>query len=306
MRGMFCTLVTLTAAGGSFAQPPAGELKMGMLQGMFRDVKPAMVQALSKPFRELMLKQTGYTGDVEICADALCLTEKMKDKSLQIGVFHGFEFAWAKSRCDDLVPLIVTRPPGGKVQAVVVVQKDAPYKTLADLKGEPVTLPRGAKAHSVAFLDKLRAGFDKGTAKPETKLTMTAEDVLTGVVTGDVTAALVDVCALEGYRNLQPGAMKQLRILHESEQFPAAVVAYRKGTITDAQAARIREGLTDAEKTPSGKLLMTLWSLQGFETPPVGYQAQLDAILKAYPCPVQAPKESVEVRTVGGRAPAEK
>lgn len=306
MRGMFCTLVTLAAVTVSSAQQPVGELKMGMLQGMFRDVKPAMVQALSKPFRELMLKQTGFSGDVEICSDALCLTEKMKDKSLQIGVFHGFEFAWAKSRCDDLVPLIVTRPPGGKVQAVVVVQKDSPYKTLADLKDEPVTLPRGSKAHSVAFLEKLRAGFEKGTAKPETKLTMTAEDVLTGVVVGEVTAALVDVCALEGYRNLQPGAVKQLKILHESEHFPAAVVAYRKGMITEAQAGRIREGLADAEKTPSGKLLMTLWNLQGFEVPPVGYQAQLDTILKAYPCPAPAQKEPTDVRTVGGRAPAEK
>lgn len=304
MRGMFCTLVALVAVATASAQQPAGELKMGMIQGMFRDVKPAMVQALSKPFRELMLKQTGYTGDVEICADALGLTEKMKDKSVQIGVFHGFEFAWAQTRCDDLIPLIVTRPPGGKVQAVVVVQKDAPYKTLADLKDERVTLPRGAKAHSVAFLDKLRAGLDKAVAKPETKLAMTAEDVLSGVVSGEVTAALVDVCALEGYRNLQPGAIKHLRILHESEEFPAAVVAYRKGAITEAEAARLRTSLASAEKTASGKLLMTLWNLQGFEAPPAGYQAQLDTILKAYPCP--AAKEATAVRTVGGERPSEK
>lgn len=304
MRGMFCTLAVVIAASTVSAQQPVGELKMGMIQGMFRDVKPAMVQALSKPFRELMLKQTGYTGDVEICADALGLTEKMKDKSVQIGVFHGFEFAWAQTKCDDLIPLIVTRPPGGKVQAMVVVQKDSPYKTLADLKDERVTLPRGAKAHSVAFLDKLRTGVDKGTAKPETKLAMTTEDLLTGVVTGDVTAALVDVCALDGYKNLQPGAVKQLRILHESEDFPAAVVAYRKGAISEAEATRIRGGLANAEKTPSGKLLMTLWNLQGFEAPPVGYQAQLDAILKAYPCPTA--KEASTLRTVGGERPSEK
>ncbi len=304
MRRLLCAAAAVLAASGATAQQPVGELKMGMLQGMFRDVKPAVVQALSKPFRELMLKQTGYTGDVEICADALALTGKMKDKSVQIGVFHGFEFAWAQTKCADLVPLIVTRPPGGKVQAVVVVAKDAAYKTLADLKDESVTLPRGAKAHSVAYLDKLRAGFDKGTATPQTKLAMTAEDVLTGVVTGEVAAALVDVCALEGYQNLQPGAHKHFKILHRSEEFPAAVVAYRKGTITEAEAGRIRTGLANSQKTPSGKLLMTLWNLNGFEEPPAAYQGQLDAILKAYPCP--AAGDAPAVRAVGNRVPGEK
>lgn len=304
MRGILGSLAMLVVATGAAAQQPVGELKMGMLQGMFRDVRPAMVQALSKPFRELVMKQTGYTGDVEICADALGLTEKLKDKSVQIGVFHGFEFAWARTKCDDLVPLIVTRPPGGKVRAVVVVRKDAPYKTLADLKDEPVTLPRGAKAHSLAFLDKLRAGFDKDTAKPVTKLAMTAEDVLTGVVMGEEPAALVDVCAMDGYKNLQPGAIKQLRVLHESEEFPAAVVAYRKGAITEAEATRLRAGLTNAEKTPSGKMLITLWNLQGFEAPPASYEAQLAAILKAYPCP--APRPTAAARALREPAPSDK
>jgi ABC-type phosphate/phosphonate transport system substrate-binding protein len=304
MRGILGTVAALVTATGATAQQPAGELKMGMLQGMFRDVKPVMVQALSKPFRELMLKQTGYTGEVEICADAFGLTEKLKDKSLHIGVFHGFEFAWARTKCPDLVPLIVTRPLGGKVQAVVVVAKDSPYTTLTELKDEPVTLPRGSKAHSIAYLEKLRAGFETGTAKPVTKLAMTAEDVLTGVVTGEVSAALVDVCALEGYQNLQPGAFKQLRVLHRSEEFPAAVVAYRKGTITEAEAARIRTGLSTAQKTASGKLLMTLWNLNGFEEPPAEYQGQLDAILKAYPCP--ATGDPTAVRAGENRARPEK
>lgn len=258
---------------------------MGMLKGMFRDVQPAMVQALSKPFRQLVVKQIGYTGEVEICGDALALTSKLKDKTVQIGVFHGFEFAWARTKCPDLVPLIVTRPPGGKVQAVVVVAKDSEYKTLADLKDESVTLPRGAKAHSVAFLDKLRLGFDKDTAKPVTKKAMTDEDVLTRVVIGEFPAALVDIAALGGYQKLQPGAFKQLRILHRSEEFPAAVVAYRKGTLTEAEAGRVRAGLANAEKSPSGKLLMAMWNLNGFEEPPPSYQGQLDTILKAYPCP---------------------
>ena len=39
-----------------------------MVQGMFRDIQPAMVQALSRPLRDMIRKQTGLTGDVEIAA----------------------------------------------------------------------------------------------------------------------------------------------------------------------------------------------------------------------------------------------
>jgi ABC-type phosphate/phosphonate transport system substrate-binding protein len=267
------------------AAEPVGELKIGMVQGMFRDVQPAMVQALAKPFRDLMLKQVGYSGDVEILDDPLALAERLRENKVQLGVFHGFEFAWAQQKCDDLVPLIVTQPPGGKVQAMVLVHKNCEAQTLADLKTEGVVIPRGAKAHTLAFFSKARNGFDDMVAKPTPKTTQTPEDVLNSVVRGDVKAALVDVCAWEGYRLLQPGASKSLKILTSSETFPPAVVCYRKGTISDTEAARIRKSLTAASKTTSGKMLMTMWNLKGFEEPPSDYQTSLDTILKAYPLP---------------------
>jgi hypothetical protein len=78
------------------------------------------------------------------------------------------------------------------------------------------------------------------------------------------------------------------------------VVCYRKGTLSDDQVKRIREGLTASTKTPTGKMLMTLWNLKGFEAPPKGYQTSLDDILKAYPVP-KAKAEGTGA-TVGGGA----
>ena len=291
----FGTALAVGSAGSTArAGDPSGELKIGMLQGMFRDVQPNMVQALAKPFRDLMLKQTGFTGDVEILDDPLALADRLKEKKVQIGVFHGFEFAWAKQRCDDLIPLIVTQPPGGKVQAVVVVHKTFEGKSLADLKADAVHIPRGAKAHSLAFLDKARTGLDAAHAKPTPKVTLTPEEVLNAVASGEAKAALVDVCALDGYQFLQPGAFKALKVLERSEAFPPAVVAYRKGSLSDEDAARIRKGLASASKTASGKMLMTMWNLKGFEEPPAEYQASLDTILKAYPVPAERMEGAVK------------
>ena len=83
----------------------------------------------------------------------------------------------------------------------------------------------------------------------------------------------------------QPPALKVPVAVAKFRVFPPAVVCYRKGTVSDAEAARIRKSLVSATKTATGKMLMTLWSLKGFEEPPKEYQASLDAILKAYPLP---------------------
>ncbi len=278
--------VSFAPAPTAAADPP-GDLRIGMVSGLFRDQKPAMVQALAKPFRDLMGKHVGLGGDVEVVDDPLALCEHLKDGKVQLGVFHGFEFAWAQQRCDELVPLIVTQPPG-VVRGLVVVPADSKAKSVADLTDAEVRIPRGAKAHSLVFFDKLRDGLTATTAKPSPKPDQTAEEVLTAVANGDAPAALVDAFALEGYKALHPGGFKALKVLAKSEEFPPAVVCYRKGSLSDAQVTAIRDGLTASAKSPTGKVLMTLWNLKGFEAPPKGYQASLDDILKAYPLPKAA------------------
>jgi ABC-type phosphate/phosphonate transport system substrate-binding protein len=303
MRRLVFAAVALAFLGTSAAPAadPSGELRIGMLSGMFRDQQPKVIQTLAKPFRDLMTKHVGYSGDVEVVDDPFALCDKLKDNKVQLGVFHGFEFAWAQQKCDDLIPLIVTQPPGGTVQAMLMVKDDSAAKEIADLKAADVLIPRGAKAHTLLFLDKSRDGLPADTAKPAAKPTQTPEEVLNAVVSGEAKAALVDWCALDGYKVLQPGAFKSLRVLAKSENFPPAVVAYRKGTLTDAQVAQIRDGMTASCKTPTGKMLMTLWNLKGFEAPPKGYQTALDDILKAYPLPKGEGKAEVKIeRTAGG------
>jgi|GEM_PF-695560 len=274
------------------------DVKIGLVQGLFRDVQPVMMKAMAKPFREVMAKQTGCDCDVEICTDALCLAQQLKDKKLHLGVFHGFEFAWAQKKCPELVPLIITIPHSRKVQAYIVVHTDSELKKLSDLEGEVVMIPRGAKSHSLAFLEKARDGFAKNIATPKTDTKLTTEDCLNGVVRGEIVAALVDSASLEGYQALQPGAFKQLKMLRQSEAFPAAVVAYHKDVLTAQQAQAIRTGMLDAHKNTTGKMLMMMWNLKGFEEAPATYQNELDAILKSYPVPEKTPLDKQSKITV--------
>lgn len=288
MARMECARVAavalLAVAGTGVAAEPNG-LQIGMVQGMFRDIQPALVQAMSRPLQELIRKQTGLTGDVEIVPDAFALAGKMKAGRVHLGVFHGFEYAWVKAHNPDLVPLAISIPPTRHLEACVVVHTDSTLSGLADLKEESVIVPRMSKAHCHLYLERQRLTLPNNCAVPKTKPSVTSEEAMDAVVNGDAKAALVDAAAITGYQNLQPGAAKQLKVLCRSDAFPPGVIAYNRTTVDAATVERVRTLLTTANTNPAGKPLMMLWNLKGFEDVPDDYAARLDAILKAYPPP---------------------
>ena len=284
MRRLICGLAGLLTAGAAVAQPPpTGGVRIGMVPGMFRDVNPALVQAMSRPLRDLIGRQSGLTGDVQIATDPFALGDQMGRGQFELGVFHGFEYAWVRDRHPDLRPLVVTVPPGRTLRAVVVVRADSKASGLAALKGETVLVPRGSKAHVHLFLERERAKLPADVAAPKHKPALTAEEALDAVAAGDAAAAVVDASQLAGYGSLQPGAARQLRVLAQSDKFPPTVVAYNAKTASPAAVAQVRALLVAAHQTPAGKPLMMLWSLQGFEDPPADYEASLRAVRAAYP-----------------------
>lgn len=285
-RTLTVVLVLLLASVSSaVAQQPVTEVRIEIVQGIFQELPPAMVKILASPLRDLLRRDAGVTGEVGFAADAYTLADRLKDKKCELGVFHGYEFAWAKQRNPDLIPLVVTVYPTGHPQACVIVRDDSPAKSLADLKDAAVTVPTGTRGHCMLFLNKQRDGLPATTAAPTQKPPVTNEDALDAVVRGESAAALVDVAALVGYQTLQPGAAKKLRVLTKSDAFPQNVIAYSKGALTDETAKKLRKSLIDAHETPAGKPLMILWSIKRFDEIPADYNKHLEAAVKAYPAP---------------------
>ena len=267
------------------ARAAGQSIQIGMVQGMFRDVQPAMVQAMARPLRSLIRQQTGLEGEVDIVPDARTLADKMRDGRFQLGVFHGFEFAWVRLDSPDLIPLVVTVPPARMLRAVVVVSKFSEAKRLADLKGESILVPRGTKAHCYLYLEARRQGLADDCAALKTKPAVTSEEALDKIVQGEAAAAVVDASALLGYQKLQPGAYGNLKVLCQSEPFPPTVIAAQRGSLPEATMASVQQLLTTAHQTPAGRPLMMMWNLKGFEPVPPDYGTQLDAVAKAYPTP---------------------
>ncbi len=285
-------LIALTTGAGVFQThsraSAADPIKIGMVQSMFRDVQPAVIYAVARPFRTLMERQTGLSGDFDICPDCLAMAKKLNDRKLEVGVLHGHEYAWIKAKNPDLEPITIAQPQGGIVQAMIVVSVDGEAKTPADLEGETLLIPRGSKGHVFVYLDKLRGGLPKTSLKTVPKNGLTPEEALNAVSNGEHAAALVDAANYASYAALQPGAAKRLRVLSQSEPFPASVLLTRKGALAAGTLEKLRDGLTSAHKTATYKPLLMMWNLKGFDTVPVDYNAQLDLCLKNYPMPIAA------------------
>ena len=262
---------------------PAALLKIGMLDGMFRDVPKVQVQAAMIPFKRMFKEMVGEEVDIVILPDHKTLADRLETGECSIGIFHGFEFAWSKKDHPTLEAIVVTVPVARKIQACLVVDKDSTTVKAHDLEGDCVALPKSSKAHCLLFLDRLRETLPANACGPLHRNTLTPEDVLDGVINGDFPASVVDTSSLSIYQSMKPGAFDQLRIVQSSEQFPPAVIVSRKGSVDPRVLDRLRKTLIAANTTPQGRLMLTLWSLKGIEQVPADFEQQLDHIRKIYP-----------------------
>src|SRR6266851_1955800 len=83
------------------------KIRVGVAGSIFRDAPAPLVNALMKPFKSLLDSQTGINGQMVAAESAEDLGKQLAEDKVQLGVFHGFEFAWATSKHPELKPLLV-------------------------------------------------------------------------------------------------------------------------------------------------------------------------------------------------------
>jgi ABC-type phosphate/phosphonate transport system substrate-binding protein len=279
--------VALTCGLAAAGDPP---IRVGIPRTFFHDLNDKQIAPITEPFADVMKETTGLTGEPIVGGDALAVARKVNDKQLQLGVFHGHEYAWARQKYPDFKALMVAVDGKAEMRAHVLVPKDSPVKTFADLKGKGVALPSRTKDPVRVFVEQLarKAGagdlkaFAGSVPKPGN-----VETTLNQLAIKKLPAVAVDTTGLDFYKDLQPALFGRLREVAKSDPFPQAVVAYRPGVLSDDTINRIRDGLRRADKTESGQEMMKLWRITGFAAVPPDYDQQLAAVLKAYPAPAE-------------------
>ncbi len=250
---------------------------------------PAKEKAAVDSLRGFIKNETGMDNDITRVKDWHELADQMANGKLQLGVFQGFEFAWAKEKFVDLQPLALAVNSQRYPVACLVVGKGSKAKAFADLKGQDLALPGIAAAFPRLFVErqchiaeqKPDAFFAKITT-PEA-----VEDTLDDVVDGTMACAAVERAALDAFKRRKPGRFAQLRIITQSDPVLPAIIAYQDASLDKATLRAFRDGLVSAGRKEKGQTLLTFFRLTGFEGIPDDFGRVMTDTRKAYPAPAK-------------------
>jgi ABC-type phosphate/phosphonate transport system substrate-binding protein len=235
--------------------------------------------------RGFIKDETGLESEITRERNWRELAVKMAKGQYQVGVFQGFEYAWAKEKYPDLKPLAVAVNVHVYPVAYVVTRKDGSVSNFAGLQGRSLGLLADAPGFLRLFVERECQAAGK---KPETFFSKIVskdnfEDALDDVVDGVVDAAVVDRAALENYKLRKPGRFAKLKPVAQSQPFPPAVVAYYGNSLNESDRNRFRDGLLGASGKEKGQTMLTLFRLTGFQAPPADFDKVLAKTREAYP-----------------------
>jgi ABC-type phosphate/phosphonate transport system substrate-binding protein len=240
-----------------------------------------------KTLRQFIKDETGFENEVSREKDWQVLADQLKKGTLQVGVFQGFEYAWAQERHPELKALAIAINFERYPVAHVLMQRDTTATEFSALKGQSLCLAAGSQPCLRLYLDRQCAAVGKKAEDFFSKVTSAdnVEDALDDVVDGKVQATLIDGAALDAYKQRKPGRFKRLKDVVQSSPFPPIVVAYSGSALDDATIARFKAGLLGAAKKETGEMLLTLSRLTGFENLPDDFSKVLAETRKAFPPP---------------------
>jgi ABC-type phosphate/phosphonate transport system substrate-binding protein len=285
-----CAAAALLAPGGpaAHAQPVRIDvLHIGSSGSLEPTGNEAKEEGALKTLRDFIKDETGFNNDIVRQKDWREVADKLAKKQLHLGVYQGYEFAWAQEKYPGLKPLAVAVNIYRYPTVHVVTRKNDPATDFAGLKGHSLAIPAGSGRYVNLFVDRQGQGkadtfFSKVTAPDN------AETALDDLVDGKVQAVAADRAALEAYKRRKPGRFNQLKEVAKSQPFPPAVVAYQEGVLDEATLRKFRDGLLRASRTDRGETLLTQFKLTGFEAVPQDLNRVLAQTREAYPPPAAA------------------
>lgn len=269
---------------GSQGQSPSSRVRIGTSNGVMQGAAQKQIEALT--FLQYFFKsETGIDNEIVPPVHWRDLAKKIAKKELPLGVFQGYEFAWAQAENAELKPLLLALKGARYPVACVLVHKDNPAKDFADLEGRAFALSNLSIGVPSFFMERQVQDQGKTTETFFAKVTTpdNIEDAIDDVVDGIVQATVIDRSGFEAYRLRKPGRCRQLRVLMQAEPVLPVIIAYASGSLDQATLNRFRSGLLRASHQERGKMLMAMFRLTGFEDVSVDFEKMLIATQKTYP-----------------------
>jgi fatty acid desaturase/ABC-type phosphate/phosphonate transport system substrate-binding protein len=262
--------------------------RIAIVKTLFREYPEPLMLALMEPFGLLWKVQIGRDSELS-AVDPADLGDMLAEGKVDIGVFHGIEFAWAQQKHPELRPLFIAYNKQPHLQTCLVIRADDNATSFLDLKGKSLALPLGQRIHCQLFMEK---GCQTSGRSPEEFFSSVTkppniEAALDGLVDGVHQAAVVDVVGLDAYKQRKPARFGQIKIAQKSEIFPASVIAYRPGTFDEGEVNLLKQRMAANARNRLTQQLLTLWKLTAIEPIPPDFEETTADILKSYPPPAK-------------------
>ncbi len=279
--------VVVAAAGALGQQARVTVLHIGTSGTLTSETSKAKEKAALEMLQSFIKDETGFDNDIARQKSWSELADKMAGGQLQLGVFQGYEFAWARAKHSGLKPLAVAVDVYTYPVVYIVARKDSLAANFAGLRGQSLSLPAVGRAYLNLFVERQSQAQGKDLKGFFSKVVSPGnyEDALDDVVDGVVQAAVVDRSALEGYKRRKPARFNQLKDVARSQPFPPGVIVYQDGVLDQTTLQRFRDGLLNAAKKEKGRTLLTYFHLTGFADVPGDFDQVLARTLKDYPPP---------------------
>ncbi len=160
----------------------SAELKLGLLP---RLTEKEMIEGFT-PFAQYLEKELGVKVKLIVPKDFDTWTNEAKAGAYDIAYTNPYLYVVVKKAVKDAQPIAIASEPeiGTKLYGTIIVKKDSPIKSIADLKGKTIaaTDPGSAGAYLVQMLMLQKAKLKKEDVKIifEKKRDPVAEAVLSG------------------------------------------------------------------------------------------------------------------------------
>ena len=282
--GALALLLACLASVAAAEKPKVNLLRIGS-SGAIANKKGDKEKGALETLEKFIRDETGLENKILPQKTWPELTEKLAKGDLQLGVYEGFEFAWAQAKDQKLKPLALAVNVYRYPVVFAVIKVDNPAPNFAALRGQSISIPTANQGDLNLFVEHETHSAGKATGAFFSKVNteQNPEDALDDVVDGNIQVAVVDRVALEAFKRRKPGRFKQLKEIAHSEPLPPPVIAYYGDALDSTTQEQFAKGLFQANRKEAGQTLLTLFHLTSFEPVPNDLAKVLEATRKNYP-----------------------
>jgi ABC-type phosphate/phosphonate transport system substrate-binding protein len=267
------------------APPAKGTLRIGATPSINTGGGEKKEKLAAELLEKFIREETRMNNEISTLKDWRELAEKLAKGNLDLGVFQGYEFVWARDEHAGIKPLMLAVNVHRYAVVHVVVGKDCAAMQFADLKNQPLTLSSNSIGSVRKFVERKSSAHGDSPDQFFARIAVpaTVEEALDDVAAGNAIATVVENAALEAYRRRKPGRAAKLRILESTDAVLPGIIAYGEGKLDRTALKQFRDGLVGAHAKERGKTLLTLFRLTGFDLPPDDFEKAVESTRKVFP-----------------------